>query len=504
MASKSSAPSRSMTISPSSAERGGRRSPSGSQLGEVAKQRALVPAPEAQLAVEVLEHAAKPVPLGLVLPALTGRELADELGLHRREGQICGRHRAIVRAARRSDGDSHGGCKAGGRTIAYMAVTADPRIGSVLAGYRIEALLGRGGMGVVYLAEQVRLKRKVALKLLAPELAGDERFRERLLRESRAGRLDRSSERDPRLRRGRGRRCALSSPCATSMAPTSAAARRGGPPGAGADDRPALAGGRGARRRPRARPRPSRRQAGQRAHRHPGRPRARLPGRLRPQRRLTVAGSRRAQPLLGLGRLRRARAGPPRAPRRARRPLRARLRPPRMPHRPAAVPARIADRHPLRPPQRRPAVRRRCQPRPARGDRRRAREGARQGARGAPADLPRAHRRRARRARHRRRTPELAPPPAPNQDRGRARRARDRRRGRSARPSPHRRRIRATPTTPSYEPTIAVAVDSLQRIDPEHERAGGHLPGRRRSGRDCRRRRFGLDGEQDRQHGDSG
>jgi serine/threonine-protein kinase len=65
-----------------------------------------------------------------------------------------------------------------------MAVTADPRVGSVLAGYRIEAVLGRGGMGVVYLAEQLRLKRKVALKLVAPELAGDERFRERLLRES--------------------------------------------------------------------------------------------------------------------------------------------------------------------------------------------------------------------------------------------------------------------------------------------------------------------------------
>jgi serine/threonine-protein kinase len=65
-----------------------------------------------------------------------------------------------------------------------MAVTADPRIGSVLAGYRIESVLGRGGMGVVYLAEQLRLKRKVALKLVAPELAGDERFKERLLHES--------------------------------------------------------------------------------------------------------------------------------------------------------------------------------------------------------------------------------------------------------------------------------------------------------------------------------
>jgi YVTN family beta-propeller protein len=63
-------------------------------------------------------------------------------------------------------------------------VVADSRIGTELAGYRIEGLLGRGGMSVVYRADHLRLKRNVALKLLAPELAEDERFRERFLRES--------------------------------------------------------------------------------------------------------------------------------------------------------------------------------------------------------------------------------------------------------------------------------------------------------------------------------
>ena len=65
-----------------------------------------------------------------------------------------------------------------------MTVAAEDRIGTELAGYCIERVLGRGGMSVVYLARDPRLKRKVARKLLAPELAEDEGFRARFLRES--------------------------------------------------------------------------------------------------------------------------------------------------------------------------------------------------------------------------------------------------------------------------------------------------------------------------------
>ena len=62
---------------------------------------------------------------------------------------------------------------------------SDPRIDTELGGYRIEALIGRGGMGVVYRAEDLRLGRKVALKLLTPDLAENEGFRERFESESR-------------------------------------------------------------------------------------------------------------------------------------------------------------------------------------------------------------------------------------------------------------------------------------------------------------------------------
>jgi serine/threonine protein kinase len=58
--------------------------------------------------------------------------------------------------------------------------------GSRIAGYRLEERIGQGGMAVVFRARDQRLGRLVALKILAPELAGDAEFQRRFTRESRA------------------------------------------------------------------------------------------------------------------------------------------------------------------------------------------------------------------------------------------------------------------------------------------------------------------------------
>jgi streptogramin lyase len=65
-----------------------------------------------------------------------------------------------------------------------MSVLAENRVGTKLGEYHLESVLGRGGMSIVYRADDLRLRRKVALKLLAPELGEDDKFRERFLRES--------------------------------------------------------------------------------------------------------------------------------------------------------------------------------------------------------------------------------------------------------------------------------------------------------------------------------
>jgi len=60
-----------------------------------------------------------------------------------------------------------------------------PAPGTELGGYVISTEIGRGGMSTVYLAEQISLGRKVALKILSADLAEDDEFRRRFVKESR-------------------------------------------------------------------------------------------------------------------------------------------------------------------------------------------------------------------------------------------------------------------------------------------------------------------------------
>src|SRR5271167_1221601 len=61
-----------------------------------------------------------------------------------------------------------------------------PATGTQLAHYKIISLLGVGGMGEVYLAEDIQLRRKVALKMISPELTHDERGLRRFEQEAHA------------------------------------------------------------------------------------------------------------------------------------------------------------------------------------------------------------------------------------------------------------------------------------------------------------------------------
>ena len=76
----------------------------------------------------------------------------------------------------KSHDDSHG----------FLEPAALLAAGTQVGAYRIDRILGRGGMGVVYLAQDTRLHRAVALKALPPHLFRDDRMRARLRQEARA------------------------------------------------------------------------------------------------------------------------------------------------------------------------------------------------------------------------------------------------------------------------------------------------------------------------------
>lgn len=75
--------------------------------------------------------------------------------------------------------------KIGGTEFLLRKKDVDELIGKNIANYVFKKCLGRGGEGVVYLAEQIHLKRKVAIKVLSKKLASQKKYRERFMNEAR-------------------------------------------------------------------------------------------------------------------------------------------------------------------------------------------------------------------------------------------------------------------------------------------------------------------------------
>jgi serine/threonine protein kinase len=82
-----------------------------------------------------------------------------------------------------SDPPSNGVAPGGSRSVA--PARPEDLSGSSLGRFRVESVIGRGGMSTVYRATDTRLDRRVALKVIDPALAGDEEFRARFLDEAR-------------------------------------------------------------------------------------------------------------------------------------------------------------------------------------------------------------------------------------------------------------------------------------------------------------------------------
>jgi serine/threonine protein kinase len=93
------------------------------------------------------------------------------------EPELRGRVEALLQAHSEDFGESEAVTK---------SVSLEGIEGKTIGPYIVRRELGRGGMGIVYLADDTRLSRRVALKAIAPELGRDPRQRERLRHEARA------------------------------------------------------------------------------------------------------------------------------------------------------------------------------------------------------------------------------------------------------------------------------------------------------------------------------